>query len=163
MPAWLETSLTVLTLIVMLLGLFGLIVPIFPGLVSIWLAALGFGLITGAFTTTGWIIFGIITMLMVVGNVLDGVLMGAKALEHGASKRSLVLALIAGIGVSLVLSPLGGLIAAPLALYLSEKSLGRSEAEARATTRGLMTGWGWSFILRFVIGIAMIVLWIIWA
>lgn len=162
MPAWLETSVTILTLIAMLIGLFGLIVPIFPGLVVIWLAALVFGLVHG-FTTLGWIIFGIMTMLMIVGNVLDGVLMGAKALEHGASKKSIALALVAGIGVSLILSPLGGLIAAPLALYLSEKSNGHSNEEAWAITRGLMTGWGWSFVLRFVIGIAMIVLWIIWA
>ncbi|OQY31100.1 MAG: hypothetical protein B6I38_06335 [Anaerolineaceae bacterium 4572_5.1] len=162
MPEWVETSVTVLTLIAMLIGLFGLIVPIFPGLVIIWLAALVFGLVHG-FTTLGWVIFGVMTVLMIIGNTADGILMGAKALEHGASKRSIVLTLVAGIGVSLVLSPLGGLIAAPLTLYLSEKSNGHSSEEAWAITRGLMIGWGWSFVLRFIIGLMMIILWIIWA
>ncbi len=158
MPVWLETSITVITIIVMLIGLFGLIVPIFPGLVIIWLAALGFGLISG-FTTGGWILFAIITLLMIVGNAIDGVLMGAKALEYGASKRSIVLTLVIALVVSLFLSPIGGLLSAPLALYLLEKNNGHTKEEAWAITRGLMTGWGWAFVARFGIGILMIVLW----
>ena len=158
MPAWLETSITVITGIVMLIGLFGLILPIFPGLVIIWLAALGFGLISG-FTTAGWIIFAVITLLMVIGNTIDGVLMGAKALEHGASKRSIALTLVIAIVVSLFLSPIGGLLSAPLALYLLEKNNGHTQEEAWAITRGLMTGWGWAFAARFGIGLLMIILW----
>jgi len=103
------------------------------------------------------------TILMIVGNVLDGVLMGAKALEHGAAKSSLVFALIAGIAASLIFSPIGGLIAAPVALYFSEKNQGHTKEEAIAITKGLMIGWGWAFALRFVIGLMMIGLWVIWA
>ena len=43
-----QTALTVVTLAVMLLGLAGLILVIFPGLNIIWLAALVYGLITGS-------------------------------------------------------------------------------------------------------------------
>jgi uncharacterized protein YqgC (DUF456 family) len=32
----------------MLVGLFGLIVPVFPGLVVMWLAALGYGVASGS-------------------------------------------------------------------------------------------------------------------
>jgi len=53
MPAWLETSVTVLTFIAMLTGLLGLIVPVFPGLVIIWLAAIAYGFVNG-FGTLGW-------------------------------------------------------------------------------------------------------------
>lgn len=161
MPAWLSTSINVITLLVMLLGLFGLIVPIFPGLVIIWIAALIFGIIHG-FTTLGWALFAIITILMLIGNVIDGVLMGAKALEHGAAKSSIVYALIAAIVVSFFLSPIGGLLAAPLVLYVSEQARGHSPKEAWAITRGLLTGWGWAFAARFGIGIVMIVLWGVW-
>ena len=159
MPAWLETSITVITGIVMFFGLIGLIVPIFPGLVIIWLAALGFGLISG-FTTGGWVLFSIITLLAVVGSLADNVLMGAKALEYGASKRSIFLTLLIAIGVSLFLSPIGGLLSAPISLYLLEKNNGHTQEEAWAITRGLMTGWGWAFVVRFGLGIVMIVLWL---
>ena len=54
MPDWIATSINILTLIVMLFGLFGLIMPVFPGLVIIWLAALGFG-IFGGFGEPRWL------------------------------------------------------------------------------------------------------------
>ena len=103
------------------------------------------------------------TILMVIGNISDGLLMGKKALDYGAAKASLVLAAIVSVIVSLIFSPLGGLIAAPITLYLSEKNQGHTKEEAIAITKGLMVGWGWAFALRFGIGIMMIVLWIIWA
>ncbi len=158
MPTWLATSITVITVFVMLFGLFGLIVPIFPGLVIIWLAALGFGLING-FTTTGWILFTIITLLMVIGNTIDGLLMGAKALEHGADKKAIFWTLVVAVVVSLVLSPIGGLIAAPLTLFWLERGNGHSKEKAWQITRGMLIGWGWAFFARFGIGILMIALW----
>lgn len=161
MPAWLTTSINIITLLVMLTGLFGLIVPIFPGLVIIWIAALIFGIIHG-FTTLGWALFAIITILMIIGNTIDGILMGTKALKHGAAKSSIALALIAAIVVSFLLSPIGGLLAAPVVLFLAEQSQGHSREEAWAITRGLLTGWGWAFAARFGIGIVMIGLWAIW-
>jgi uncharacterized protein len=161
MPDWIVTSINILTLIVMLFGLFGLIMPVFPGLVIIWLAALGFG-IFGGFSAGGWGFFLAITVLMLIGNTADGILMAKKALEHGAAKASLFLAAVVSIIVSLIFSPIGGLIAAPIALYLSEKNQGHTKEEATAITKGLMVGWGWAFVLRVAIGIIMIILWTIW-
>ena len=162
MFSWLETAITIITPIIMLFGLFGLIMPVFPGLVIIWLAALGFGIVSG-FGTTGWAIFGIMTVLMLIGNISDGILMAKKALDYGAAKSSLVFAAIASVIVSLMFSPLVGLISAPIVLYLSEKNQGHTKEEAITITKGLMVGWGWGFALRFAIGIMMIILWIIWA
>jgi uncharacterized protein len=161
MPDWIATSINILTLIVMLFGLFGLIMPVFPGLVIIWLAALGFG-IFGGFSAGGWGFFLVITVLMLIGNISDGLLMGKKALDYGAAKVSLVIAAAVSIVVSLFFSPIGGLIAAPIALYLSEKNQGHTPEEAKRITKGLMVGWGWAFALRFAIGIIMIILWTIW-
>jgi len=162
MPAWLETSVTIITFIVMLFGLFGLIMPVFPGLVIIWLAGLGFGIVNG-FGTLGGILFAIMTLLMFAGNTMDGILMAKKALGYGAAKISLVLAAIASVVISLIFSPLGGLIAAPIVLYLSEKNQGHTPEEAKKITKGLMVGWGWAFAMRFAIGFIMIALWVIWA
>ena len=60
MPEWLHISIFALTQFIMLVGLFGLIVPVFPGTVVIWLAALGYGVVTG-FHTLGIVLFVIIT------------------------------------------------------------------------------------------------------
>ena len=81
---------------VMLVGLFGLVIPIFPGGVVIWLAALVYGLIFGFGDTGGWI-FVVITILMIVSAGADNVLMGARARVAGASWRGILIGLSAGI------------------------------------------------------------------
>jgi hypothetical protein len=145
----------------MLFGLFGLIIPIFPGNVVMWLAALVYGLVFG-FGRLGGIIFAVITLLMFVAVLADNVLMGAKAREKGAAWGSIILALIAGIIGTIVLPPIGGIIAAPLVLYLMEMQRLDDSEEAKKVVKALLIGWGLAFVVRFGIGILMFALWGIW-
>jgi uncharacterized protein YqgC (DUF456 family) len=162
LPPWLETTIHILTFLTMLVGLFGLVIPIFPGNVVMWLAALVYGLVFG-FGRVGGILFAIITVLMLVAALADNVLMGAKAREKGASWTSIILALVAGIIGTIVLPPIGGIIAAPLVLYgLELQRLGNSD-EAMKVVKALLIGWGLAFVVRFGIGIVMLSLWGIWA
>jgi uncharacterized protein YqgC (DUF456 family) len=162
MPAWLSTSIFWVCLVIMLVGLFGLIVPIFPGIVVIWLAVLGYGVVTG-FNTLGWVLFAVITILLVVGVTIDNVLMGAQAHKEGAAWSSLALAMLAGILGTIFFPPLGGIIAAPLVVLLLEYLRQRDFNKALRTLRGLAIGWGTSFVARFFIGLVMIGLWLVWA
>jgi uncharacterized protein YqgC (DUF456 family) len=159
---WVETTIHILTFLTMLVGLFGLVIPIFPGNVVMWLSALVYGLVFG-FGRTGGILFAIITVLMLVAAAADNVLMGAKAREKGASWGSIILALVAGIIGTIVLPPIGGIIAAPLVLYGMElQRLGNSD-EAIKVVKALLIGWGMAFLVRFGIGVVMFALWGIWA
>jgi uncharacterized protein YqgC (DUF456 family) len=162
MPAWLDASIFWITLIIMVVGLFGLIVPIFPGITVIWLAALGYGVVTG-FSTLGWVLFAVITVLLIVGVTIDNVLMGAKARKEGAAWSSLALGWLAGILGTILLPPLGGIIAAPLVVLLLEYLRQRDFNKALASLRGLAIGWGASFVVRFFVGLAMIGIWLVWA
>ena len=161
MPGWLETTIQILTILTMLVGLFGLIIPIFPGNVIIWLAALIYGLIFG-FGNSGGILFAILSVLMLIAVAADNFMMGAKAREHGANWGSIILALIAGLVGTLLLPPIGGLLAAPVLLYYLEyRRLGDPKA-ARKVVKALLIGWGMAFVVRFGIGIVMILLWGFW-
>lgn len=162
MPVWLDASIFWITLVVMVIGLFGLIVPIFPGITVIWLAALGYGVVTG-FSTLAWVLFAVITILFIVGVTIDNVLMGAKARKEGAAWSSLALGWLAGILGTIFLPPIGGLIAAPLVVLLLEYLRLRDINQALARLRGLAIGWGASFIVRFFIGLVMIGTWVAWA
>src|SRR4030067_1709211 len=95
MPEWLATSIFWVTLVIMGVGLLGLIVPIFPGITIIWLAALGYGVVTG-FTTLGWVLFAVITVLLIVGATIDNVLMGAREHKEGAAWSPAVLGMAGG-------------------------------------------------------------------
>lgn len=162
MPAWLITTINVLTTLTMLFGLFGLIIPIFPGNVVMWVAALIYGLIFG-FGRLGGILFAVITLLMLAAVLADNLLMGAKAREKGAAWKSIILALVSGVVGTFVFPPIGGIIAAPLVLYLMEFQRLGDSAEATKVVKALLLGWGLAFVVRFGLGIVMIILWGIWA
>ena len=146
----------------MLVGLVLLIIPIFPGITVIWLAALLYGIVTG-FDTLGIVILVLITLGMIVGVTVDNVLMGAGARQGGASWLTIGVALIAGIAGTILLPPIGGLIAIPLAIFLLELLRKREWRGAWRATRGVALGWGLSFLVRFGIGLVMISAWLIWA
>jgi uncharacterized protein YqgC (DUF456 family) len=156
-----ENIVNLLILGVMVIGLFGLILPIFPGLVVIWLAALGYGFVAG-FGFPGWILFAMITVLMVIGSLVDNVLMAQQAHESGASWISVLFAILFGVLGNFVVPVLGGLVGALLALFLAEYIRRKNWRDAMTATRGWAVGFGWAFVMRFLIGLIMIGLWIIW-
>lgn len=145
----------------MLVGLIGLVVPIFPGLLIMWLAALGYGVANG-FTTLGIVLFVIISLLALVGSLVDNLLMGAGARQGGASWLSIFVALGAGILGTLLFPPIGGLIAAPLAVLALEYYRLRDWALARQAVFGMAKGWGLSVAARLVIGLLIMASWWIW-
>ena len=145
----------------MLLGLGGTVVPIFPGLLIIWLSALGYGVVVG-FDLTGGIIFAIMTVLAIAGSVADNILMGAGARTTGVSCSTIALVLLAGILGTLALPPFGGLIAAPLAVFALEYYHKRDWKQARQAVFGLAAGWGIGFAARFTSGVLINGLWWLW-
>ncbi len=162
MPHWLDVLISTLTVLTMLVGLFGLVIPIFPGIVIIWLAALVFGIING-FGTLGVWMFVLISLLMLVGVVIDNVMMSLGARQGGAAWSSILLGVAAGIIGTLIVPPIGGLIAAPAIFLLMEYRRQGEWQPAWEALRGLLTGWGLSFVVRFLIGVLMIALWALWA
>jgi uncharacterized protein YqgC (DUF456 family) len=162
LPAWVDTLSFWITLLIMLVGLALLIIPIFPGITVIWLAALLYGIVTG-FDTLGIVILVLITLGMIAGVTVDNVLMGAGARQGGASWLTIGVAVIAGIAGTVLFPPIGGLIAIPLAIFLLELLRKREWRGAWRATRGVALGWGLSFLVRFGIGLVMISAWLIWA
>jgi uncharacterized protein len=161
MSNWLHLSLNVLIYLIMAVGLVGMIIPIYPGVVIIWAAALIHGLITGFATQEIWVLV-LLTALMIAGTLVDNVLMGGKARQAGASWTSIAGALLAGIVGTFAFPPLGGIVAAPTLLFLLEYARLRDSQKAWGVTKGLLTGWGLSFAARFLIGLLMIVVFVVW-
>lgn len=156
---------TFFTLVMLLVGLLGLIIPIFPGMVVMWLATLIYGVAAvsvGFDTFNGWL-FGLITVLMLIGTTIDNVIMGAGARQTGAAWRSIILASVAGLLGTFALPPIGGLIAAPASLYFLEYRRTGDQQKARETVKGLAIGFGLTFVVRFFIGLMMIFFWGVWA
>ena len=151
----------ILLFFVMLFGLFSLMIPLMPGLVIIWVPVLIYGIIDG-FSLGSGIIFGIITVLMVVGNLLDNVLMGTGARQQGASWGTIIWALLGGLVATLFLSPIGGILITFAILYLLEYLREKDAKKAWETTKSMALGFGWAVLARMGIGFVMILLWGLW-
>ena len=164
---FLNLSILWVTLFFMLLGLLVLVLPVLPGLIIMWLAALAYGITSGfstsgGFSTLGIVVFVVISILAIGGSLVDNLLMGVGAKQGGASWWTILAALLAGVLGTLFLPPLGGFILAPLAILLLEYVRLRNWNEAWRSLRGLATGWGAAYFVRILLGLMIIGLWALW-
>jgi uncharacterized protein len=162
LPVWLQWTTTGVVLIFMLAGLVGSVVPLFPGPFVMWLAALGYGIATRAFSPPGILFFVLISLLALSATFVDNLLMGVGARKGGAAWLTIGVALFAGVAGTIVLPPFGGIIAAPLAILLLEYMRIKDWRQAAKALTGLTVGWGLSFAARFAIGLIIFLLWGMW-
>lgn len=146
---------------VMAIGLVGLLFYIIPGLTIIWLAILAYGIVNG-FTLGSGILFGVITLLMLGGNLVDNLTMGKEARKTGASWLGIIVALVAGIAGTFLLPPFGGLLFAAVGILIVEWIRKKDFKEGLKSTGGILKGCGVAVVARFLIGLLMIGLWAIW-
>jgi uncharacterized protein len=166
MPDWLEIATQTFTLFVLFIGLLGLIMPIFPGLVVMWLGTLLYALVqnaAGNMTGWEWLLFGLITVLMISGSIVDNLIIARKMRDKYIPWSSILFAFAASILASIFFTPLIGLVGAPVGLYLAETKRLKNHDAALDSTKTYMIGWGWAFGARFLIGLIMIGLWMLWA
>lgn len=147
---------------VMLAGLAMLVLPILPGLWVMWIAALVYAIVTG-FDTAAIIFMVIITILTVVGGLMDNILMGANARVSGASWLAIGVALVGAVIGSILLPPIGGLIFAIAGIFLVEYLRIKDWRKALESTKGLALGCGWGVIARFGFGVLVMLVWLLWA
>ena len=157
-----QALIEVLTLFALLIGLVGLAMPVFPGLTVMWLGTLVYALLEssmGLMTGWDWFLFAIITLLMISGNIVDNLIIARKMRDKYIPWSSILWAFAAGIVASLFFTPIVGLIAAPVGLFLAEMARLKDRSAAIDSTKTYMVGWGWAFVARFMIGLLMTGLW----
>jgi uncharacterized protein YqgC (DUF456 family) len=148
-------GLFILTMIIMLFGLAGTILPMIPGLPIMWAGAFLYALLTG-FEKIGWTYLGIFALLTAITTLLDYVanLYGAK--KMGATRWGLAGAFL-GMLVGLFAGGLIGiLLGSFIGAILGELLAGRKGTEALMAGVGTFLGFLGGTLLKFVIGCVMI-------
>jgi hypothetical protein len=110
-----------------------------------------------------WVLFALITILMLIGGVIDNVIIARRVRERQVPWGSIILGYLAGLIASVFFTPLIGIVAAPAGLFGAEYLRLRDLRVAFQSTRAWMTGWGITIAVRIAIGVVMIGLWMIWA
>ncbi|MEI6290236.1 MAG: DUF456 domain-containing protein [Chloroflexota bacterium] len=155
-----------ITLSFMLVGLVGLLIPIFPGILIIWISALFYAVIEAIIGRMGiwdWTIFFLITLLMIFGSFIDNIIIAKKLRETGTPWKSIFFAYAAGLISSLFLTPITAIFATPLALLAAEYFRLKKFRSAIISIKGWLIGFGWTVIALQAVGLVMIGLWLVWA
>ncbi len=156
-----ELLILILTGLVMLVGLAGTIVPVLPGPTLILLAAAGYGLLTGFGENSGQLL-ATMALLAVASGATRLWLAKSGASRGGASRQSMLLGLALAVMGFFVLPVIGALIGGVLGIYLAEYSRTQDRAKAWQATRGVLLGFGASYLLEVVAALVMVGMWIVW-
>ncbi|NLT19773.1 MAG: DUF456 domain-containing protein [Syntrophomonadaceae bacterium] len=146
----------IITVLVIILGIAGTILPMIPGIPLVFLAILVYGWMEGFNVISGnyLLIIGILTLLSIVFSYLSTV-MGAK--YFGSGRLGLWGALIGTFAGLLLLPPIGLLIGpfagAFIGEYISVKDTEKAIKAAFGSLLGLFTG----VVFNLAIGIYMLV------
>lgn|SRR5574340_316542 len=163
---WSLVFLQGITLAVLLISWAGLLIPVFPGLLVMWLATLMYAVVqqsAGRMNWVDWVLFGLITLLAIGGGIVDNIIIARKMRGHEIPWRSILLALLAGLIASVFFTPLIGILASPLMLYLVETRRLHDRRQGLESARLYMVAWGWAFAAVFSVGGLIVALWMVWA
>ncbi|MCJ7824997.1 MAG: DUF456 domain-containing protein [Anaerolineales bacterium] len=152
---------SVLVGLMMLVGLLGAIIPLLPDVVLIWVGALIYGLVVGWGQSGGWL-FGVISVLGLIGLLSDVWVSGVGARQAGATVLTTLGGLAIGLVGLVVAGPPGFLGGILLGTFVLEYWRHRDPEQALRTTFGMGIGYGASFVIKFLLGLGMIAAWVAW-
>ena len=155
-----ETAILVLTLLVMLAGLAGTLLPVVPGLPLMWLAFLGYGWLTG-WSSYGAAFLTVTGLLVLLSMVVDYAASALGAKKFGARWPGIV-GTVAGGLLGLIFFSLPGLIlgivlgAAALEILISRRDLGA----ALKAGLGALLGFLACSLFKFMLGLGFLLFFI---
>ena len=134
-------------IVFMLIGIIGIIVPILPGMLLVWLTLLGYAWVTDFEIIKLWMLV-ILTLVAIVTGTASIWLpyLGAKSL--GASKRSAFLGFIGGVIGTFIMPLVGTVIGYAVGIILGEYHKHRDLRVAIKRSIGGVAGWGISTVVE---------------
>lgn len=158
MGIW-EIVLFAISIIIMLAGMAGIIVPIIPSIPLIWLGSFIYAIFTH-FEKITWVVLLIFALLTIFSIVLENIgnVYGAK--RFGATKWGIIGSIV-GTGVGFYTGGPVGLILGPvIGTIIFEFIGGKGYKGALKSGLGNFVGFLGGSILKFVMGLAMIIVFI---
>lgn len=139
----------------MLVGLVGIIVPVIPGTLLIWVAALVFGLTTD-FAAFGPWAFTAVTIVALITGTADFWLPMLGAKRTGAPKRALLLGFLGGILGTFITPIIGTIVGYAVGIILGSWHKLRDWDAALRTSIGGLAGWGLATLVQLIGAVLMI-------
>ena len=145
-----------LTLLLMLIGLAGTVVPLLPGTVIILAAAVLHHFVLGAQRSVGWGTLVALTILMLLAHAIDLLSGTVGAKYFGATRWGAIGGILGGI-IGLFFGLIGIFVGPLLGVLAGELLGGKGILPAGRSTWGTLLGTVAGMVAKFVIAMTMIV------
>jgi uncharacterized protein YqgC (DUF456 family) len=150
-----------LVALAMAVGIAGTVLPVLPGLLLVWAAALVYGLAAG-FGAIGWAAFALITAVALAGTAAGVVLPHRAAGASGASRWSVWFAFGVGVVGFFVVPVVGLPLGTVVGLLAAELVRTKEAGAAWRSTVATLKGFGLSTLVQLAAGLTMAVVWVAW-
>jgi uncharacterized protein YqgC (DUF456 family) len=142
-----ETNITVLCALAIIIGVFGVLLPLLPGLILCWAAALvwGFAVADG---WVRWVVVLVATLVAVLGTVVKYAWPGRNLKRSGVPNRTLLLGGVLGIVGFFVIPVVGVVIGFVLGVYLGERIRLGDTAQAWPSTKHALKAAGVAILVE---------------
>lgn len=153
-----DTWLVAIAVAVMVVGLVGVVVPVLPGLLLVWVATVATTLLV-ATDAVGWLMAAWLTLLFAVGTAAK-VWLPARQGRQGGVPTSSLLAALAGAVVGFAIVPVVGfLLGAVVGLALAERRRLATWQDAWGSAGRALRAYGAGVVAELLVGVSMIVSW----
>jgi uncharacterized protein YqgC (DUF456 family) len=149
---------TLISGILILVGLVGIAVPVLPGLVLVWLSVLLWAV--GTHSPTGWTILAVATALTVLGLVARYLVPGRRLRAAGVPALTTVSGVVLAVVGFFVIPVVGAFVGFVLGVYLAECVRLRSHRHAWPTTMQALRAIGLSFGIELGTGLLVAGTWV---
>jgi uncharacterized protein YqgC (DUF456 family) len=143
-----------------LVGLIGIVVPVLPGSILILGAVLVWA--AASATAVGWVVFALVTTLLVVGGIVKYAVPGRGLKTAGVPSRTLVAGGLLGIVGFFVIPVVGLVVGFVLGVYLAELQRVGLDA-AWSSTRAALQAAGLSLLIELAAGLLAAAAWLVGA
>ena len=148
---------TVIVGIVILIGVIGAVVQVWPSSPVIGGAILVWSWMTG--TRAAWIIFAVVALVLILGTVLKYVIPARGMNKAGIPQSTLVWGGVGGVVGWFLGLPLGLLLGMIAAIFLVEYLRSKDTATAWKATVQALKAYGWTIAIELVAALASATLW----
>lgn len=151
------TPVNLLVALAMLVGMVGIVVPVLPGLLIVWLATLVWAV--EAQTTSAWVVLGVATAVYAVGLASQYVFPGRRLKSAGVPTRTLVIALVVAVIGFFVIPVIGAVIGFVAAILLLELVTHRDAGRALAATGEALRAVGLNIGIELLTALGIMTTW----
>jgi uncharacterized protein YqgC (DUF456 family) len=154
------STITVVAVLAVVIGLFGIIIPVLPGLILCWAGVLVWALFGDA-GWGRWVVLALATIFMLGGTVIKYALPGRNLKRAGVPNLTLFIGGVLGLIGFFVVPVVGLVLGFILGVYLAEQIRLKDSRAAWQSTKAALKATGLSMLIELAAGLAILATFVI--